>query len=76
MDLKDELLSQRVYSLLHQVKELGHLPIKPVCRKGVVYLRGRVDAPEKLSLAKELAESITGVRAVVNQLGLLGDKRE
>lgn len=68
MKLQDEFLSQRVYTIFHEMPGLGHCPIKPVCRDGVVYLRGKVDTEEHRLLAEEVAGNIAGVKGVVNQL--------
>lgn len=73
MDTKDEFLSQRVYSLFHEIPGLGHCPIKAVCQDGVVYLKGKVDTREHRDLAESLAGNIGGVREVVNQLSLFDD---
>lgn len=73
MEIRDEFLSQHVYSVFHEVPGLGHCPIKAICREGVVYLRGKVDTPQHLQLAESLAGNIAGVRGVINQLSLFGD---
>lgn len=69
----DDILSQHVYSLFHEMPGLGHLPIRPVCREGVVYLRGKVDTPQHRALAEAVAGNITGVRSVINQLSFFED---
>lgn len=73
MNPHDDFLSQHVYSVFHEMPVLAHLPIKPVCREGVVFLRGKVDTAQHRALAEELAENIAGVRGVVNQLSFFGE---
>lgn len=70
MEIRDELLSQSIYSVFHEVPGLGHCPIHAVCRDGIVYLRGKVDTLEHAALAESLAGNLPGVRSVVNQLTL------
>lgn len=74
--VKDNFLSQRVYTVFHEVPGLGHCPINAVCRDGVVYLRGKVDTPEHRALAENLAHNITGVRGVVNQLSFFDQEAD
>ncbi len=73
-EIKDEFLSQHLYSLLHELPFLGHFPIKAECRSGVVYLKGIVDSDERRHLAEELAEHMPGVRGVVNELSLFSNE--
>ncbi len=65
---QDEFLSQHVYTVFHEMPGLAHLPIRPVCREGVVFLRGKVDTPQHRDLAEAVAGNVGGVRGVVNQL--------
>lgn len=76
MELKDELLAQRLYHIFHTVDGLGHLPVHPLCRDGVVYLRGKVDTPQNRDLMITLARQVAGVRGVVSQLTLFGSGRK
>lgn len=77
MKLQDDLLSQKVYSVFHEMPCLGHCPIRPVCRDGIVYLKGKVDTEEHRALAESLAGNIAGVKGVINQLSFFaGDYAE
>ncbi len=75
MDLRDELLAQRLYHIFHTVDGLGHLPVRPLCHDGVVYLRGKVDTPQNRELMITLARQVTGVKGVVSQLTLFAPRQ-
>lgn len=76
MEIKDEFLSQSIYTIFHEMPALGHCPIRAVCRNGVVYLRGKIDTAEHRHMAESLVGTLPGVRNVVNQLSYFSDEEE
>ncbi|HHY39223.1 MAG TPA: BON domain-containing protein [Clostridia bacterium] len=71
MDMRDVALAQHVQSLIGSNQRLATLPIRVTAADGVVYLSGRVDNTQHRTEAELLASSATGVKQVVNQLGLI-----
>jgi osmotically-inducible protein OsmY len=68
--LADALLGHRVREIFAQDLALKDQDIKVDVKSGIVTLVGTVDSADKREHAEVLAETLTGVKSVVNQLGV------
>ena len=68
--VRDAETERSVVAALLSDKRLQEAALEVIVRAGVVYLCGRVHSALERRLARQAAESVSGVRAVVNELAL------
>lgn len=66
----DDALSTAVRARLQLELGLTHQDVKATVSRGVVTLRGRLENPSKREAAKVSAESVRGVRRVINDISM------
>ncbi|MBO9126965.1 MULTISPECIES: BON domain-containing protein [unclassified Rhizobium] len=66
----DDALSTAVRSRLQLELGLTHQDVKATVSKGVVTLRGKLGSPSRREAAKVSAESVNGVRRVINDISM------
>lgn len=64
----DATLVNAVEVMFSASEELAADDIKTDCRRGVIYLSGKVRSPHESDMAEYLAKTVPGVRRVVNEL--------
>ncbi len=64
----DDALSTAVRSRLQLELGLTHQDVKTTVSQGIVTLRGKLESPLRREAAKASAESVKGVRRVINDI--------
>jgi hyperosmotically inducible protein len=66
--IDDSMITTKVKAAIVAEPTLSAMPIKVKTNDGVVTLSGTIDTPDKAERAKQLAQTVDGVKTVNNEL--------